>query len=179
MLLTFTLGTHLFAEIPSSIGQNTISVGTGFPSIFNGGIQVFYPATKKFGIGGGLSTQLFLFNQSYIALQFHHSPQFSSSVFAEYGTEILANNVNHPTLAYGIGFSKKLPDGILDMGLSFTGNSEFPLGIGTGVKITRNSGFFYSASIIEGFFPTFIFGFSQKLSDVVTNKKTKSGEIKD
>ena len=192
LLIIFCAASNAFADIPSAKGENTISIGTGLPGILNGSIQVFHPIKNQYGIGFGVGGHILLMESDthiYATLRFHHTTKLSICAFYEEGKIEQAKGLfddagysieTTNTKALGIGVSKYIKNGTLNTALSFTNSPNHRFGIGTGIKVTKLSGFFYGASIVNGNSPAFFIGKTIKLHSLIPSiEKTKSGEIRD
>ncbi len=144
----------MFGTIPSGRGGNALSIGIGFPNILHGSAQLFYPLNKDIGLGIGASGDWLIFSyvrNYYLQFRFLNNSNISASIFYEmlgiYGgwwTEI-DKDMN----GFGAGISVKTPFGLLNTNISITSDTQFKLGLISGVEMVQEKGFFFGYSFFR------------------------------
>ena len=160
--LIITLNFNTFGMIPSSHGENTLSVGVGIGKekigssqiyFLHGSGQLFYAPHNNLGFGMGMSGNFFgiaLISNNYYQLRILNTKEVSASIFFEniyIGSIFGASQDN----AIGLGISLKSEHGSLNSNLSFNSktSSTFKYGLISGAEYVWNNGYFigYSPSV--------------------------------
>ncbi len=151
---------YAFADIPSGKGENSLSIGTGITSFLNGSINTFYPINNQFGIGLGISGhyQIVDYYYQYVGLiRIYDSKESTICLFYEQGRLKGGWNESAENSAIGIGLSKFYKMNKIDFAVSALNGAPSHFGLGTGIKLTKESGTFYEVTLLDKL-PTFIIG---------------------
>ena len=154
--------------IPSSKGENGLSLGIGYPIVLHGSAQLFYSLDNNFGFGIGTSGYwMFLSDVAtnyYYQFRFLKNEFISASVFYEKvnwkkssgGGGSLSvfdgGYTDKNTNSSGAGVSVKTPIGLLNTNISIPSDSDFHYGLISGMEITQENGVFYGVSFFEQMF---------------------------
>jgi len=139
------VSTKTHALVPSSKGENTLTLGLGFPFI-HGSVQAFYPINQTYGVGIGASDLLTLVDTGsiYAHVRFFNKSLLSASIFLEKSTAESGgwDGSTQTHTALGIGLTAQTPFGELSAHMRKRNSDDDAFGVISGLEMRRDTDFF-------------------------------------